>query len=100
MKTSKLAKGDRAMSSADENNKKPIGDPPARKQPVRADQGTQSKQPSTPMMDPFTDQRTHPAGDGQGANAPQQTPEHRNNPRDDGDDEEVMPIEEGFSPVP
>jgi hypothetical protein len=88
------------MSSADENTKKPIGDPPTREQPVRADQGIQSKQPNPPMMDPFTEQRTKPAGDGQGANAPHQTPPHRSNRQDHGDDEEVMPVEEGFSPVP
>jgi hypothetical protein len=51
-------------------------------------------------MDPFTEQRTKPAGDGQGANAPHQTPPDRSNRQDHGDDEEVMPIEEGFSPVP
>ena len=64
----------------------PIGDPPPREEPVKADQ---------PMQDPFTEQITHPAGEGQGANRPR--PEHA---AIGDDDEETMPLEEGFSPVP
>ena len=82
-------------------NPKPIGDPPTRKQPVRADRRiSKDKQTDAPMMDPFTEQPTHPAGDGQGANASE--PKHADESRaaDDGGDEETMPIEEGFSPVP
>ena len=85
------------MSSED---KKPIGDPPTRKQPVRADQGAGGNPPGAPMMDPFTEQPTHPAGDGQGANAPKRKRASAKKSKDNGEDEEIMPIEEGFSPVP
>jgi hypothetical protein len=64
----------------------PIGDPPPRDPPVKADK---------PMQDPFTEQTTHPAGEGQGANRPQ--------PRRGAaseNEEEARPVEEGFSPVP
>jgi hypothetical protein len=64
----------------------PIGDPPPREMPVEAD---------APMQDPFTEQATHPAGEGQGANRPQSEPGGAGE-----DDEETMPLEEGFSPVP
>ncbi len=64
----------------------PIGDPPPREKPVKADR---------PMQDPFTEQVTHPASEGQGANRPQ--PDQGATA---GDDEETMPVEEGFSPVP
>jgi hypothetical protein len=40
----------------------PIGDPPPKEGPVKADES---------MQDPFTEQTTHPAGEGQGANRPQ-----------------------------
>jgi hypothetical protein len=85
------------MSSGE---KKLIGDPPTRKRPVRADQGTGSNPPGAPMMDPFTEQATHPAGDGQGANAPKEKRSSARKNNNNGDDEEIMPIEEGFSPVP
>ena len=49
---------------------------------------------SQPMQDPFTEQTTQPAGDGQGANRPQ--PGHGAA----GENEEARPVEEGFSPVP
>jgi hypothetical protein len=88
------------MPGADTNAKPPIGDPPTRKQPVRADQGSGTGHPNAPMMDPFTEQSTHSAGDGQGANAPESQHGDRKNVEDDGEDEETMPIEEGFSPVP
>jgi hypothetical protein len=63
-----------------------IGDPPPRNKPVQADDR---------MRDLFTDQPTHSAGDGQRANRPR--PEHD----DPGENEEnAMPVEEGFSPIP
>ena len=64
------------------------------KQPIRADQGSQTQRPSVPMMDPFTEQPTHSAGDGQGANASK--PAVREKSDDDRGDEETMPIDEGF----
>jgi hypothetical protein len=88
------------MPNADKEPEQPIGDPPTRKQPVRADQGSGNKQSSAPMMDPFTEQVTHPAGRGQGANVPEPKRTDRKTSKDDGGDEETMPIEEGFSPVP
>ena len=66
--------------------KPPIGDPPPQGPPVKADM---------PMQDPFTEQTTHPAGEGQGANRPQ--PEHG---APGENEEEAAPVEEGFSPVP
>jgi hypothetical protein len=66
--------------------KPPIGDPPPREGPVKADRS---------MQDPFTEQTTHPAGEGQGANRPQ--PEHG---AAGENTEEAAPVEEGFSPVP
>jgi hypothetical protein len=96
----KQATGDRVMPDADKKPEKPIGDPPTRKQPVRADQGSGNKQPNPPMMDPFTEQSTHSAGDGQGASAPGPNRAGGMKRPDDGGDEETMPIEEGFSPVP
>jgi hypothetical protein len=68
-----------------DEKKPPIGDPPSQSPPMKADQ---------PMQDPFTEQKTQPAAEGQGANRPQ--PDHGA----DEDDEETMPIEEGFSIVP
>ncbi len=64
----------------------PIGDPPPRHEPVKTD---------APMQDPFTEQTTHPAGEGQGANRPQ--PDH-SAPGENR--EEAAPVEEGFSIVP
>ena len=88
------------MPDANKNPKPPIGDPPTRKQTVRADQGSDNESSGAAMMDPFTEQSTQPAGDGQGANAPEpKQPDRRKSP-DDGSDEETMPIEEGFSLVP
>ena len=88
------------MRDAEKTPKPPIGDPPTRKQIVRADHGSRSEQPDAPMMDPFTEQPTHSAGDGQGAN--ESDPKHTIGKKrpDDGGDEETMPIEEGFSAVP
>ena len=86
------------MPDADKKPEKPIGYPPTRKQPVRADQGSGTEKPNAPMMDPFTEQSTHSAGDGQGANEPKRA--GRTKRQGDGGDEETMPIEEGFSPVP
>lgn len=63
-----------------------IGDPPPEAPPVKA---------GRPMQDPFTEEVTHPAGEGQGANRPQ--------PRQEagGDEsEEATALERGFSPVP
>jgi hypothetical protein len=88
------------MPDADKSPKPPIGDPPIRKQPVRTDQGSESKKPNAPMMDPFTEQSTHSAGAGQGANAPEPIRADRQKRKDDPGDEETMPIEEGFSAVP
>jgi hypothetical protein len=88
------------MPGTDKKPEQPIGDSPTRKQPVRADQGSGNEQSCAPMMDPFTEQVTHPAGHGQGANAPEQKHAGRKKSQDDGGDEETMPIEEGFSPVP
>ncbi len=65
---------------------RPIGDPPPREPPVKA---------GMPMQDPFTEQTTHPAGEGQGANRPQPRREC-----EDENQEEARPVEEGFSPVP
>jgi hypothetical protein len=48
-----------------------------------------------PMQDPFTEQTTHPAGEGQGANRPQ--PGHG---AVGENEEEAGAVEEGFSPVP
>jgi hypothetical protein len=69
--------GEVSMSDAEKNTPKPIGDPPTRKQPVRADQGVKAGRPSAPMMDPFTEQATHSAGDGQGANSRRSRIENR-----------------------
>lgn len=67
-------------------SKPPIGDPPSQSPPMKTDR---------PMQDPFTEQATQPAGEGQGANRPQ--PEH---PASGEDDEETLPVEEGFGIVP
>jgi hypothetical protein len=64
----------------------PIGDPPPREPPAKAEE---------PMQDPFTEQTTHPAGEGQGANRPQPGLGAA-----DENEEEARPVEEGFSPVP
>lgn len=64
----------------------PIGDPPSQDPPVKA---------ARPMQDPFTEQTTHPAGEGQGANRPQPGHGAAGENR-----EEAGPVEEGFSPVP
>jgi hypothetical protein len=64
----------------------PIGDPPSKGPPMKVD---------APMQDPFTEQTTHPAGEGQGANRPQPD---RSIPGEN--EEEALPLEEGFSPVP
>jgi hypothetical protein len=61
-------------------------DPPPPKKPVKADDW---------MRDPFTDEATSPAGDGQGANRPQPEPDD-----EDENKEDAMPVEEGFSPIP
>ncbi len=66
----------------------PIGDPPRRAEPVKTNA-------DAPMEDPFTEQTTHPAGEGQGANRPQPDPSAPGE-----NDEEAGPVEEGFSPVP
>jgi hypothetical protein len=60
--------------------KPPIGDPPQPKKPVKAEK---------PMEDPFTEQVTHPAALGQGANEPQ--PE-KSVPGEN--DEDAWPVEE------
>jgi hypothetical protein len=93
-------RGEGSMSSADKKPQAPIGDPPTRNQRVRADGSSGKKQPEAPMMDPFTEQSTHSAGHGQGANASNPTSGNRKKNTDNGDDEETMPIEDGFSPVP
>ena len=66
--------------------KKPIGDPPTPKKPVKADNS---------MMDPFTEQATHPAGKGQAANSPK---EKHQVPGEN--EEEAMAVEQGFSSIP
>ncbi len=63
--------------------KPPVGDPPPPPKPVKA------------MQDPFTEQSTHPANEGQGSNRPQRDKEAPGE-----NEEEAMPVEEGFSPVP
>jgi hypothetical protein len=88
------------MPDSDRTPEKPIGDPPTREQPVRADQGSGNEKSNAPMMDPFTEQSTHSAGAGQDANAPEPKRADRKNSKDDGGDEETIAIEEGFSPVP
>ena len=60
----------------------PVGKPPASTQPVKRD----TKQGDDP-----------PAGEGEAANDP---PAKRKPERNPDDDEETMPIEEGFSIVP
>ena len=66
----------------------PIGDPPRRDEPVKTEA-------DAPMEDPFTEQTTRPAGEGQGANRSQP------NPSPPGEnDEEAAAVEEGFSPIP
>jgi len=64
----------------------PIGDPPPKEPPVKAD---------NPMQDPFTEQTTQPAGEGQGANRPQP-----GRGAVGENEEEAGAVEEGFSPVP
>ncbi len=66
----------------------PIGDPPRRDEPVKTDADES-------MEDPFTEQTTHPAGEGQGANRPQPSPSAPGE-----NDEEAAAVEEGFSPIP
>lgn len=68
------------------DNRYPIGAPPSSAPPMKAD---------PPMQDPFTEQKTQPAGEGQGANRPQ--PDHGTSGEND---EETLPVEEGFSLVP
>jgi hypothetical protein len=66
--------------------KPPIGDPPQPKKPVKAEK---------PMEDPFTEQVTHPAAPGQGAN------EARPKKSAPGENvEEALPVEEGFGLIP
>lgn len=65
----------------------PAGDPPSRQEPMKAE---------PPIQDPFTEQKTHPAGEGQGANRPQAP--LTSAPRDDS--AEATPLERGFSPIP
>jgi hypothetical protein len=48
-----------------------------------------------PMKDPFTEQVTHPAGKGQGANRAQPP---KSAPGEN--DEDVWPVEEGFGLIP
>jgi hypothetical protein len=66
--------------------KPPVGDPPEPKQPVKAEK---------PMEDPFTEQVTHPAVEGQGDNTVQ--PE-KGAPGEN--DEDAWPVEEGFGLIP
>jgi hypothetical protein len=70
--------------NAKDAEKTPIGDPPPPKKPIKAE---------TPMEDPFTEQTTHPAGTGQGANKARR--------KDSGGNlEDAWSIGEGFSPIP
>jgi hypothetical protein len=64
----------------------PLGDPPEPKKPVKAEK---------PMEDPFTEQVTHPAALGQGANEarPKKGPLGKIV-------EEALPVEEGFGLIP
>ena len=78
--------------------KTPIGDPKSQELGVRAEHQSSDEEPNVPMMDPFTEQSTHSAGDGQGANVPAKEEAQRQKSNDD--DEETLPIEKGFSPVP
>jgi hypothetical protein len=73
-------------SSSKKPQKPPIGDPPQPRQPVKAAQ---------PMLDPFTNEITHPAGDGQGANRvqPKKSAAGEN-------DEDAWAVEEGFGMIP
>ena len=73
-------------SQPKKTGKPPIGDPPQPREPVKAEK---------PMEDPFTEQVTHPAVEGQGANKEQ--PE-RGMPGEN--DEDAWPVENGFGPVP
>jgi hypothetical protein len=73
-------------SQPKQTRKPPIGDPPQPRKPVKAEK---------PMEDPFTEQVTHPATEGQGANKEQ--PE-RGVPGEN--DEDAWPVENGFGPVP
>ena len=76
---------DETKRPQEQDSKSPIGDPPSQAPPMKADQ---------PMQDPFTEQATQPAGEGQGANRPQP------GQASSDDEEETLPVEEGFSPVP
>jgi hypothetical protein len=78
----------------------PIGDPPTRKQAVRADLQSRNKKPDRSMMDPFTEQATRPAGDGQGASSAGKSATDSRQSKEDAGDEETMPVEEGFSAIP
>jgi hypothetical protein len=73
-------------SQPQKTGKPPVGDPPAPVNPVKVDK---------PMEDPFTDQVTRPAVEGQGANKEQ--PE-RKVPGEN--DEDAWAVENGFGPVP
>jgi hypothetical protein len=64
--------------------KPPIGDPPTNKRPIKA---------GAPMEDPFTEQTTQPAGEGQGENQAQPEKTREN-------EEDAWSFEEGFSPIP
>ena len=73
-------------SQPKKTGKPPIGDPPQPRKPVKAEK---------PMEDPFTEQVTHPAVEGQGANKEQPD---RGVPGEN--DEDAWPVENGFGPVP
>ncbi len=86
----------------DSNPGAPIGDPPSQEAPLRAeDQSSfEAEESKVPMMDPFTEQSTHSAGDGQEASGPTDKKAQHSSSTDNDDDEETMPVEQGFSPVP
>jgi hypothetical protein len=73
-------------SQPKKTGKPPIGDPPLPTKPVKAEK---------PMEDPFTEQVTHPAGEGQGANKEQPK---KGVPGEN--DEDAWPVENGFGPIP
>jgi hypothetical protein len=50
------------------------------------------------MQDPFTEQSTQPAGEGQAANEPHRAAKAPGEGQ--GNEEETQPVEEGFSPIP
>jgi hypothetical protein len=73
------------MTDKPADPKKPIGDPPITHKPMKTDQ---------PESMPPKEEETPPAGEGEAAN------DQGLEETDNGNEEETMPMEEGFSIVP